>query len=490
MITCSACGASNRPGDGFCVQCGNGLELRCSSCGAPAEAGNRFCGKCGSSLAAPPAAATPRPVISERRLVSVLFADLVGFTTLSEHRDPEEVRELLSQYFDRCRTLIERYGGTVVKFIGDAVMAVWGTPVAREDDAERAVRAALSLTRAIAALGDELGMPELRVRAGVLTGNAAVEVGAESEGMILGDSVNTASRLQSIATPGTVLVDEATRRASEAAIVYEDAGSHQVKGREQSVQAYTALRVVAGVAGLRRGTGVEAPFVGRDTELQRVIDAWDQSARDERARHVAIVGDAGSGKSRLLWEYFKYADGVKEEFWWHQGRCLSYGEGVAYWALAEIVRSRAGILEEEGPDTARQKLRAAVEAQVPDERERRMVEPRLAHLLRLEERPEADRADLFSGWRLFFERMADSDPVVLAFEDMQWADSGLLDFIDYLLEWSADYPIFVVTLARPDVIARRPNWDYLKLEPLAPTAVAAMLDGLAPGLPDDLVAEV
>src|SRR3954462_6005869 len=178
-----------------------------------------------------------------------MFADLVGSTTMSEHRDPEDVSELLSQYFERCRTLIERYGGTVVKFIGDAVMAVWGTPVAREDDAERAVRAALTLTRAIAALGEEVGMPDLRVRAGVLTGHAAVEVGAEGEGMILGDSVNTASRLQSIASPGTVLVDEATRRASEAAIAYEDAGSHKVKGREQPVQAYTAVRVVAARGG-------------------------------------------------------------------------------------------------------------------------------------------------------------------------------------------------------------------------------------------------
>src|SRR4051794_1534740 len=457
------------------------------------DPGDRFCGDCGAALgdapvpAARPSAQAPVP---ERRLVSVLFADLVGFTTMSEHRDPEDVSALLSQYFDRCRTLIERYGGTVVKFIGDAVMAVWGTPVAREDDPERAVRAALSLTQAVTALGEEVGMPDLRVRAGVLTGNAAVEVGAEGEGMILGDSVNTASRLQSLASPGTVLVDEATRRATEAAIAYEDAGSHKVKGREQPVQAYTAVRVVAAMRGARRSAGVEAPFVGRDAQLQVIIDANDGSADDGRARHVAVVGEAGSGKSRLLWEYYKYMDGLKDEFWYHQGRCLSYGEGVAYWALAEIVRSRAGILEEETPASAREKLRAAIEAQVPDERERRMVEPRLAHLLRLEERPDADRADLFSGWRLFFERMADSSPVVLVFEDLQWADSGLLDFIDYLLEWSADFPIFVLTLARPELIPRRPAWDVLMLDPLPPTEITAILDGLAPGLPDELVAEI
>jgi class 3 adenylate cyclase len=231
--------------------------------------------------------------VAERRLVTVLFADLVGFTTLSEHRDPEEVRELLSRFFDHCRMLIERYGGTVGKFIGDAVMAVWGTPVAREDDAERAVRAALGLTQAIALLGDEVGMPGLQVRAGVLTGRAAVDVGAEREGMILGDTVNTASRLQSIAAPGTVLVDDVTHRSSEAAIAYEDGGTHQVKGREQPVHAWTALRVVAGAGGARRSAGLEPPFVGRDAELQAIVSAADQSAGQHCARHVAVVGEAG-----------------------------------------------------------------------------------------------------------------------------------------------------------------------------------------------------
>jgi class 3 adenylate cyclase/tetratricopeptide (TPR) repeat protein len=423
-------------------------------------------------------------------LVSVLFADLVGFTTLSEHRDPEEVRELLSRYFERCRTLIERYGGTVEKFIGDAVMAVWGTPIAREDDPERAVRAALELTHAVTALGEEVAMPDLRVRAGVLTGNAAVDVGAEGEGMVLGDTVNTASRLQSLAKPGTVLVDDATRRASEAAIAYEDAGSHHVKGREQPVHAWTALRVVAGAGGARRSAGLEAPFVGRERELRRIVETGEQSAHDRRARHIAIVGTAGSGKSRLLWEFFKYLDGIEEFRWWHQGRCLSYGEGVAYWALAEMVRSRARIEEEEDPASAREKLHATVVQHVPDERERRLVEPRLAHLLRLEERPDADRVDLFSGWRLFFERLAQSNPVILAFEDLQWADSGLLDFIDYVLEWSADYPIFVIALGRPELRERRPSWELLALEALDPAEIAEVLEGLAPGLPDELVADI
>ena len=221
------------------------------------------------------------------------------------------------------------------KFIGDAVMAVWGSPVAREDDSERAVRAALSLTQAVALLGEEVGMASLRLRAGVLTGSAAVEVGAEGEGMVLGDTVNTASRLQSIAAPGTVLVDDVTRRATEAAIEYEDAGEHAVKGREQPIHAWRAVRVVAGVgrrpAHRRAGGAVRGPR----TRARAVIESFEDSARARAApRLVTVVGEAGTGKSRLLWEYSKYIDGVERVVRWHQGRCLSYGEGVAYWALA------------------------------------------------------------------------------------------------------------------------------------------------------------
>ena len=422
--------------------------------------------------------------------MSILFADLVGFTSLSEHRDPESVRDLLSEYFDECRTLVERYGGVVEKFIGDAVMAVWGSPVAREDDAERGVRAALALVRAVGDLGERLAEPALRLRVGVLTGHAAVEVGAEAAGVVLGDTVNTASRLQTLAEPGSVLVDDVTRRASEAAIAYEDAGVHTVKGREQPVHAWRALRVVAGAGGARRPAGPEAPFVGRRRELAAIIEAGDESARRGVARHMLVIGEAGTGKSRLLWECFKHLDGVQEVRWWHHGRCLPYGEGVAFWALAEMIRSRVGIVEEDPADVALAKLHRTVAEHVPNQRERRLVEPRLAHLLRLEERPGADRADLFSGWRLFFERLAEVNPVILAFEDLQWADSGLLEFIGYLLDWSTDSPIFVLSLARPELRERRPSWTGLALGPLDQPSIAQILEGLAPGLPPDVVAAI
>ena len=239
MTACPNCGVENPVGKRFCGDCGSALGLTCAACGAENPEEKKFCGDCGAPLAEAPAeaasaAASPPPAeapVAERRLVSVLFADLVGFTTLSESRDAEEVRQILSRYFDTCRRLISLYGGTVEKFIGDAVMAVWGTPTATEDDAERAVRAALDLVAAVSALGDEVGAPDLRARAGVLTGEAAVTIGAEGEGMVAGDLVNTASRIQSIAPPGNVYVGDSTRRATEQTIAYEDAGSHELQGK-------------------------------------------------------------------------------------------------------------------------------------------------------------------------------------------------------------------------------------------------------------------
>jgi len=491
-MRCAACGTENRADRRFCSQCGGALAIACPACGAENEPVDRFCGACGSALAdAPPAPRPGPPVVAERRLVSVLFADLVGFTSLAEHRDPEEVRELLSRYFDRCRSIVEQHGGVVEKFIGDAVMAVWGTPVAREDDAERAVRAALALTQAVTSLGEQAGMPGLLARAGVLTGSAAVDLAAQGEGMVLGDTVNTAARLQGIAAPGAVLVDDVTRRTTEAAIAYEDAGTHEVKGRDQPVRAWQALRVVAGVGGARRVPGLEAPFVGRDAEMRHVISAWEDSVDRGSARLVTVVGEAGAGKSRLLWEFYKHIDGLEREVRWHQGRCLSYGEGVGHWALTEMVRSRARIAEDDDAATSRAKLRETVARYVPDERERRLVEPRLAHLLGLEQRTAPDRADLFSGWRLFFERVAATGPVIMVVEDIQWADVGLLDFVDYLVEWSAELPILVLALGRPEIATMRPAWSAdVMLGPLPDAAIREVLEGLVPGLPDDLAQRI
>jgi predicted ATPase/class 3 adenylate cyclase len=426
--------------------------------------------------------------VAERRLVTVLFADLVGFTAASEGRDAEETRDLLSRYFDLARTLIARYGGTVEKFIGDAVMAVWGTPVATESDAERAVRAALDLVASVPELD-----PALRARAGVLTGEAAVTLGAEGEGMVAGDLVNTASRIQSEAEAGTVLVGEATRRATEQAIVYESAGEREVKGKTELVTLWRALRVVSGVGGTLRSAGLEPPFVGRERELKLIKELFHGGAAERRAHLVSVIGIAGIGKSRLAWEFYKYFDGIVERVWWHRGRCLAYGEGVAYWALADMVRMRCRIGEDEELASARTKLEATLEEHVLDPEERAFLEPRLAHLLGLEEGGTGDRQDLFAAWRLFFERLADSNPVVMAFEDLQWADQSLLDFIEYLLDWSRDSSLYVITLARPELHERRPGWGAaqrtftsLYLEPLSQAAMEELLEGLVPGLPAQL----
>ncbi|MFL5962937.1 MAG: ATP-binding protein [Gaiellaceae bacterium] len=429
--------------------------------------------------------------------MSVLFADLVGFTTLSESRDAEEVRELLSRYFDTCSRLIGLYGGTVEKFIGDAVMAVWGTPTATEDDAERAVRAALDLVAAVSALGDELGAPELRARAGVLTGEAAVTIGAEGQGMVAGDLVNTASRVQSAAEPGTVLVGESTRRTTEETVVYEEAGAFELKGKEGLVPLWKALRVVSGARGSLKSTGLEAPFVGRDRELRQIKELFHGSADEHKAQLVSVTGIAGIGKSRVAWEFYKYFDGLPQFTYWHRGRCLAYGEGVTYWALADMVRMRCRIIEDEEPASALAKLRATLEEHIPDPDELRFVEPRIAQLLGLAEQEARDKQDLFAAWRLFFERLADVYPTVLAFEDMQWADASLLDFVEYLLEWSRNSPLYVITLARPELLERRPTWgaghrnfSSIYLEPLPAAAMEELLAGLVPGLPAALRAQI
>jgi class 3 adenylate cyclase/tetratricopeptide (TPR) repeat protein len=495
MAACPHCGADNREGAKFCADCGTPVGLACPACGAPGSPGQKFCDECGTPFGGRSAASSqPREAPSaERRIVSVLFADLVGFTPLSESRDPEEVRELLSRYFETCRRLVELYGGVVEKFIGDAVMAVWGTPVAQEDDAERAVRVALDLVAAVSALGDEVGAPELRARAGVLTGEAAVNLAATGEGMVAGDLVNTAARLQATAEPGSVLVGEATRRASEHAVVFEDAGEHVLKGKADAVQLWRAVRVNAARGGALRSEGLEAPFVGRERELRLVKELFHASAEQSRAQLVQITGIAGIGKSRLAWEFFKYLDGLKEQIWWHRGRCLAYGEGVAYWALAEMVRMRAQILEGEDQDTAREKLAACLELHVPDPEERAWIGPRLANLLGLEEREDTDRQDLFAAWRLFFERLADKSACVLVLEDLQWADQALLAFVEYLLEWSSSQRLYVIALARPELAEQNPdfgravrNSTSLGLEPLSPDDMTRLLDGYVPGLPEQL----
>jgi class 3 adenylate cyclase/predicted ATPase len=430
--------------------------------------------------------------MTERRVCSVLFCDVVGFTPLSESRDPEAVRELLSRYFEVARTVIGRYGGAVEKFIGDAVMAVWGTPVATEEDAERAVRAALDLVAAVAELGAESGVPGLAARAGVVTGEVAVNLGAVGEGMVAGDSVNTAARVQSAAEPGTVLADTPTQRLAGSAIGFADAGEHRLKGKAEPARLWRATRVLSAVGGVQRVDGLEAPLTGRDTELRTIKDLFHAAAERRVPRLVLVSGPAGVGKSRLGWEFEKYADGLAAEMWWHRGRCLSYGQGVAFWALAEIVRQRLGIAEEDTAEVAARKLAAGLDRFVPDITERAYVGARLGRLLGVAAAGDSgtalSREELFAGWRLFFERLAAVQPVVLLVEDAQYADTGLLDFLDHLIDWAQSLPIYVLVFARPELSQARPgfgagrNRSMLTLDPLDPASMDQLVNALVPGM--------
>jgi class 3 adenylate cyclase/tetratricopeptide (TPR) repeat protein len=495
-VSCEACGFVNPLGSRFCGECGTTLAVACPACGAPHEQSQKFCRSCGATLAEDPAAsagmltAMPSTPSSapELRFVSVLFVDLVGFTALSEGREAEDVRELLSRYFDVARGVVERYGGTIEKFIGDAVMAVWGAPVALEDDAERAVRAALEIVDAVSVFGVEVGAAELRARAGVVTGQAAA-VDNPTEGIVAGDRVNTASRVQSAASPATVLVDEMTRQLTEAAIVFEDAGEHTVKGKVEPLRLWRAVRVVAGVGGRDRERLFEAPFVGRDGELRLLKELLDQTVERSGARLVAVSGDAGIGKSRLRREFSNYTDGLSRRFLWHDGRCLAHGDGVAFWALNEMVRQRLRITEDAASGEVEAKLDAGLSEWILDGEERAYIRPRLGALLGVST-PGLDRAELFAGWRLFLERLAAHDPVVLVFEDMQWADEGLLAFIDQLLDWSRQVPIFILTFARPELAVRHGGWPAgrrgvttIDLEALTDAATGLLLDGAVDDLP-------
>jgi class 3 adenylate cyclase/tetratricopeptide (TPR) repeat protein len=495
-VGCSSCGAENRAGRKFCAECGAILALACPSCGAPNEPGEKFCGECGTLLAdrsvpgvtLPRLAASPGPPpVVERRLVSVLFADLVGFTPFAEERDSEDVRAALTRYFDLASDVITRYGGTVEKFIGDAVMAVWGAPVAREDDAERAVRAGLELVDAVRRLG-----PAIQARAGVLTGEAAVTIGATNQGMVAGDLVNTAARLQSVAAAGTVLVGEATHRAARQAIAFEEAGEQLLKGKSAPVPAWRAIRVVAEVGGRNRSEALEAPFVGRDEEFRLLKDLFHATGREKRARLVSLMGPGGIGKTRLAWEFSKYTDGLVETTYWHVGRSPAYGEGITFWALGEMIRRRVGLAETDDEPTTRAKVAEALARWVPDAGERRWIESALLTLLGIEQGRDSEQ--LFGAWRTFFERLAVRGTVTLVFEDLHWADTGTLDFIDHLLEWSKNVPIYVLTLARPELVEKRPDWGAgkrnfisLHLEPLPEAAIRELLAGLVPGLPEPVV---
>ena len=491
---CSACGATQPDGARFCFSCGATLALpTCAGCHAQLVPGARFCSECGRPQSGAAATGAAPAAVAARRVTSVLFGDLVGFTSLSESRDQEETRELLTRYFDECRRVIDRYGGTVEKFIGDAVMAVWGVPTAHEDDAERAVRAGLELVDAVEAMRADVGVPDLAMRIGIVTGEVAVTLGAEQQGMVAGDAVNTASRVQSVAEPGQVWVDESTRLLTTSAITYVDVGSHLLKGKADPVPLWSVHAVVAAVGGAQRADGLEAPVVGRDRELRLIKELFHATEESQQPALLVMVGEPGVGKSRLAWEFDKYADGLTMSVRWHSGRCVAYGEGLAYFALAEAIRARLRTLSPDLEDEAAQDpaelLELGLERYVADEQDRVWLRPRLGALLGIGSTGSFPREDLFSAWTAFLQQVGEGHPVVLVIDDAHHADDGLLQFVEYLLAVGA-FPCFVMLLSRPGLIERHPGLatnsraSVSHLTPLSDADVARLLDGLVVGLPE------
>jgi class 3 adenylate cyclase/tetratricopeptide (TPR) repeat protein len=449
--------------------------MLCPSCSRENPDDANFCANCATPLRAEHGR-------KERKVVTVVFCDLVGFTGRAESMDPEDVRALLTPYHARLRTELERFGGTVEKFIGDAVVAVFGAPAAHEDDPERAVLAAL----AIRDWARE--QREIEVRIAVNTGEALVSLGvdpARGEGMVAGDVINTAARIQTAAPVNGILVGEQTYRATRDAIVYADHDPLAAKGKAEPVAVREAVDAHA-----RDGVDVEpqprAKFVGRERELALLREAFAR-ARDEREpQFVTLVAVPGAGKSRLVYELSRIVDADPELVCWRQGRCLPYGEGVSFWALAEIVKAETGILESDTPDAATAKLTASVGNLLPPG-DAGWVERRLRPLVGLGEKDRAHgaREEAFPAWRRFLEAIAERGTSVLVVEDLHWADEGLLDFLDELAEWTSGLPLLIVGTARPELLAQRPGWGggktnavTLSLPPLSEHDTARLVQNL------------
>jgi class 3 adenylate cyclase/tetratricopeptide (TPR) repeat protein len=427
----------------------------CPRCGERNAEGARFCSSCGTAL-------TPAPrQAAERKIVSVLFVDLVGFTARSDSADPEDVETMLRQYHAAVRREIERFGGTVEKFVGDAVMAVFGAPIAHEDDAERAVRAALRVPDVIQELNQANPGLDLVVRVAVNSGEAVVNLQTRpelGESMVTGDVVNTASRLQQVAPAGGIVVGEITYRTTTEAIDYEQREPVTVKGKAEPVPVWRAMRVRA-----RASVEIErapTPFIGREDDLALLRQTFHRTLRESSVQLVTITGEPGVGKSRLIGEFFRFVDDLPDITYWRHGRCISYGEGVTFWALGEIVKAHAGILESDGPEEAAAKLSQAVDVVIEEGPERDWLKTRLAALVGVssEGSGATDRAESFAAWRAFLEAVASTRPLVAIIEDLHWADDAMLEFVEHLVDWSVGVPLLVICSARPELYERRPGW--------------------------------
>jgi class 3 adenylate cyclase/tetratricopeptide (TPR) repeat protein len=468
-MTCPRCGHDNLPRAKFCSECGNRLERHAA------------------------------PAAEERKVVTVLFADIVGFTARSDAADPEDVKAFLRPYHARLKDEVERKGGTVDKFIGDGVLAVFGAPRAHEDDPERAVLAALAIKRAIEELNEADATLRLAARMGINTGEVVVSFaqGPVIGERITGDVVNTASRLQSVAQPGGIVVGEATYRATRDRFLYRGLEPATVKGKQEPLLIWepTASRGRGGAEALTPPT---TPMVGRDVELAMLKELYGRTVGDSSPMLVSVIGEPGIGKTRIVRELARYIDSLTDIIvTWRQGRCLPYGEGMTFWALSEIVRAHAGILDSDSPEQASRKLRTSLDTLPLDRAQVDWIRSCLAPLVGLargEGEAAEDQNELFTAWRRFFEGLATDRPLVLLFEDLQWADDALLEFIEHLAEWAGPVPLLLICAARPELLDRRAGWGggkrnsmTIALAPLTQNDTGSLLSALLEGteLPTD-----
>jgi len=484
-MLCPSCSAATNAGDRFCANCGSALEQRCGTCGTVLPEDARFCPSCGTSLTDSEVGDQDDHAGEERKVVSVVFADLVGFTASSDGADPEDVRRRVQPFHTALREVVEGFGGRIEKLMGDGVLAVFGAPVAHEDDAERAVRASLQIQERVDQLSGADGM---QARVAVGTGEAMVLVEGtttDREGLI-GDVVNTASRLQGEAPPGTVLVDDATHRATRRAFRYEERPPVAVKGKSEPLSVWVAIEPVA-----RLGADLEddgATLVGRTSELSLLIDAFTRGVEDRTSQIVTIVGEPGVGKSRMVRELRRHINELPDLIRWRQGRCLPYGEGITYWALGEVVKAQAGILETDTPGTAVGKLGVSLEPLLPEMDERTWVAGRLAALVGSDQEASADKAERFAAWHRYLAALGEQRPTVMVVEDLHWADANLVEFLAGVPEATRDTPLLLICTARPDFFESHPTWGSgqrnaitIHLEPLDAEATAQLLDELLAG---------
>ncbi len=501
--TCVSCG-SEVPVDGrFCPTCGASLRTECPACGSDQSASAAFCSSCGTALQAGARRASVVPDQEERRVVSILFADLAGSTALGERLDPEDVRTLQGDLFELVNAEVERYGGVTEKFVGDAILAVFGIPQAHEDDAERAVRAAIAIRDSFGGFAARVGAEhggEVGLRIGVNTGEviAGREAAARGELMVTGDAVNVAARLQQLAEPGEVLVGERTRQTTQRAISYRDRGALDAKGKAAPVQAWSALDVVGPLASVR---DANAPFVGREDEIALLRLAANRVARERSPQLVNVFGQAGVGKSRLVSEFVAGLDARVLV-----GRCVPYGDGITYLPLAEIAGALAGIREDEPTDTALAKLEESVARAVAEDQRAAIVHAvGLTMGLSLPEHSAGIggggevRQALQDAWTKYLAALGRHELVVLLIEDIHWASEPLLDLLDDVLAGLEDTAVLIVCPSRPELLDARPSWgtgrldtSSLTLAPLSATDAESLLRALlgSDAIPDEVASRI